>query len=86
MPCAEGRMTNQARFLHRVICLCGSQGKLAAELGIGQAMVSHWLNGRKGITPKQALQLSAITGYRVRPHDLRPDIWPNPRDALPKAA
>lgn len=61
-----------------------TQGELASELGVSQGLVSHWVTERKQIQPEEALALCEFSAWRIRPHDLRPDIWPNPSDALPK--
>ena len=63
-----------------------TQGALAEKLGVSQGLVSHWITGRKDIQPEEALAIAKMSGYRVRPHDLRPDIWPNASDAVPRAA
>ncbi|SOB76153.1 Putative antitoxin of toxin-antitoxin system, YdaS/YdaT [Marinobacter sp. LV10R510-11A] len=64
----------------------GGQSALAAEIGVKQAHVWNWLNrqGRKA-PANRVLAISAATGWRITPHELRPDIYPNPTDGLPAA-
>ncbi|HCM5470949.1 TPA: helix-turn-helix domain-containing protein [Klebsiella pneumoniae] len=45
--------------------------------------VSRWKNRYKGVVPHdRVLPIFNITG--VTPHELRPDLYPNPTDGLPK--
>jgi DNA-binding transcriptional regulator YdaS (Cro superfamily) len=44
-------------------------------------MVSHWLTGRKAITPERAKQIEDATGGLVKRHELRPDIFDAPAAA-----
>lgn len=38
---------------------------------------------RTGTSAERVLDLSRATGWRVTPHDLRADLYPNAVDALP---
>lgn len=60
-----------------------TQAQIATELRVSQGLVSHWVTGRRPVTPELVLSLAALTGFRVRPHDLRPDLYPSPLDGLP---
>nr|WP_272501713.1 YdaS family helix-turn-helix protein [Silvania confinis] len=55
-----------------------------AELLSTSAMnVSHWRNRNGGQVPQgRVLPIFNATG--VTPHELRPDLYPNPTDGLPK--
>lgn len=55
-----------------------SQAEVADLVGVSQGMVSHWLNGRKAITPERAKQIEHATAGAVRRHELRPDIFDAP--------
>nr|DAQ78482.1 MAG TPA: Putative antitoxin of bacterial toxin-antitoxin system, YdaS/YdaT [Caudoviricetes sp.] len=45
--------------------------------------VSHWKNRDQGIVPPSYIfPIFKMTG--VTPHELRPDLYPNPTDGLPK--
>ena len=60
-----------------------SQAELAKRLEITQGAVSHWLTGRNTMPGELVIKVSKLTGYQVRPHDLRSDLYPNPADAMP---
>lgn len=63
-----------------------SREELALRLGVSEGLVTHWLNGRRMIQPEQVLKVAKMSAWTVRPHDLRPDIYPNPTDAMPRKA
>lgn len=45
--------------------------------------VSHWKNRDHGVVPPHfIIPIFKMTG--VTPHELRPDLYPNPTDGLPK--
>ncbi|HDC4402261.1 TPA: helix-turn-helix domain-containing protein [Enterobacter kobei] len=58
----------------------GSASTLGALIGVSKMAVSLWR--RKGIPAERVLPIYAVTG--VTPHELRPDLYPNPTDGLPK--
>lgn len=60
------------------------QAELADLLEVSEGLVSGWLTGRKEIQPEEVFKIGRMSAWQVRPHDLRPDIWPNPTDALPQ--
>ena len=62
-----------------------SQAELARRLDRTQGAVSHWLTGRNTLPAEEVLKVCEATGFSVRPHDLRPDLYPNPSDGLPRA-
>ncbi|MCW8110127.1 YdaS family helix-turn-helix protein [Yersinia intermedia] len=73
-------MTKDA--LHRVIDAVGSTKSLAKLLGISQQSIGKWKNKRKGVIPHaRVLEVFAVSG--ITPHELRPDLYPNPTDGLP---
>jgi transcriptional regulator with XRE-family HTH domain len=61
-----------------------TQDAVAKALGVSQGLVSHWLTGRRPVSAEHVLPLSAYTGFEVRPHDLRPDLYPFPSDGVPR--
>lgn len=52
---------------------------LSKALGLSRGAVSQW----KVVPPDRVLSVCAALGWRVTPHQLRPDLYPNPADALP---
>ncbi|QDL31454.1 MULTISPECIES: transcriptional regulator [Serratia] len=70
--------------LEKAICAAGSATKLANQLGISSMTISHWKNRYKGLVPAdRVFPIFNVTG--VTPHELRPDLYPNPTDGLPQA-
>ena len=69
--------------LTKAIKFAGTATNLATMLGIKPMSVSRWKNRYQGVVPAdRVLQIYAATG--VTPHELRPDLYPNPSDGLPK--
>ncbi|EKS7197929.1 TPA: helix-turn-helix domain-containing protein [Enterobacter ludwigii] len=69
--------------LNRAIKAVGSARKLSIALGVTSMTVSHWKNRDNGIVPPSYIfSIFYLTG--VTPHELRPDLYPNPTDGLPK--
>ncbi|MCW2484953.1 helix-turn-helix domain-containing protein [Candidatus Symbiopectobacterium sp. NZEC127] len=66
--------------LDNAIQSAGSASKLSAALGISKMSVSLWK--RNGVPADRVLAIYNATG--VTPHELRPDLYPNPADGLPK--
>lgn len=82
---------SKATLLRAVEC-AGSQTALARGIRerlpgskIAQAHISGWLNTVKFEVPpaEVVLAIAAHLDYLLTPHDLRPDLYPNPTDGLP---
>mgnify|MGYP002399362943 CR=1 FL=1 len=54
---------------------------LAKAVGVFYQMIRKY--ERTGTSAERVLDLSRATGWRVTPHDLRADLYPNVVDALP---
>ncbi|HGJ5880869.1 MAG TPA: transcriptional regulator [Arsenophonus nasoniae] len=68
--------------LNKVINITGTATRLAAALGVSNMTVSQWKNKYKGRVPvDRVLAIYELTG--ITPHELRPDIYPNPTDGIP---
>lgn len=63
--------------------LLGSQQALAKAAGVTQPAVFKWLAGKTRPNFSAAIAIERATNGAVTRHDLRPDIYPNPTDALP---
>lgn len=63
--------------------LMGSYAKVGAlfDPPVSPQGVAKW--ARDGVPPERVIPISAATGFEVRPHDLRPDLYPHPDDGLP---
>ncbi|MCZ6443305.1 YdaS family helix-turn-helix protein [Escherichia coli] len=46
-------------------------------------MISLAATGRSQLSPEKVLRIAEATNFEVTPHELRPDIYPNPTDGLP---
>ncbi|MDQ2128006.1 MULTISPECIES: transcriptional regulator [Leclercia] len=66
--------------IENAILRSGSASALGALIGVSKMAVSLWR--RNGIPAERVLPVFEATG--VTPHELRPDLYPNPTDGLPK--
>ncbi|EJX4581062.1 transcriptional regulator [Salmonella enterica] len=58
-----------------------SQSSLARRMGRKQQTVSLWLNN--DVPASKVLALCSSLNWRVTPHEVRPDLYPNQGDGLP---
>ncbi|QZN94136.1 helix-turn-helix domain-containing protein [Symbiopectobacterium purcellii] len=58
-----------------------NQTTIAKLVGVRPQAISLWL--KNGVPPKKVIRLCGALEWQVTPHELRPDIYPNPTDALP---
>lgn len=81
--------------LEKAVALAGGQAALAAGIRqrmpgakVSQAHVWKWLNRVKGPVPPgdYVIAISGAVDFRVTPHELRGDLYPNKNDALPVAS
>lgn len=69
--------------LDKAIKRAGSAKKLGVMLGVSKMAVSLWKNDSNGVVPpKRVFPIYMATG--ITPHELRPDLYPNPTDGLPQ--
>lgn len=55
---------------------------LSNALGLSRGAVSQW-----SVVPvDRVIAVCELSGWDLTPHDLRPDIYPNPTDALPQGS
>lgn len=54
--------------------------KLAEGLGVSHQAVRKFESSR--IPAERVIQVARLTGWKVTPHQLRPDLYPLPGDAL----
>lgn len=59
--------------------LAGGVVALSHSLGLSRGAVSQWST----VPAERVLEVCALTQWQVSPHQLRPDLYPNPCDALP---
>jgi DNA-binding transcriptional regulator YdaS (Cro superfamily) len=58
-----------------------TQAEVARKLNVSGEAVRKWIN--TAIPPERVICIAKISGWKVTPHELRPDIYPNPSDAMP---
>ncbi|EPG4849933.1 transcriptional regulator [Klebsiella pneumoniae] len=69
--------------LDKAINIAGNASKLAESLDVSAMTVSHWKHRNYGVVP-QSRVLTIFKATGVTPHELRPDLYPNPSDGLPQ--
>jgi len=52
---------------------------LSTALGLSRGAVSQW----HVVPSDRVLAVCEATAWKVTPHQVRPDLYPNPNDALP---
>lgn len=61
-----------------------SQRAIAKGLGISPQAVNQWFS--KSVIPARfVLQVCEFVGWKVSPHEIRPDLYPSLQDGMPKA-
>ena len=68
--------------LEKIVNEMGGQAKLAEKAGVTKQAVSKWIRQHR-IPADRVISVSCATGWRITPHQLRPDIYPNSVDGLP---
>lgn len=71
------------KAIDKAINKAGTASRLAELLTVSPMTVSHWRNRYEGVVPADRV-LPIFTATGVTPHELRPDLYPNPTDGLPK--
>lgn len=66
--------------IETAIRLVGLQ-PLAKQLRVTYQAIRKWC--RTGVPPERVIAVCRAAGWIVTPHMVRPDIYPNPTDALP---
>ncbi|MCS5948208.1 helix-turn-helix domain-containing protein [Klebsiella pneumoniae subsp. pneumoniae] len=68
--------------LEKAIQIAGDATKLAEKLDVSSMTISHWKHRHGGSRSSVSgfFQIFRVTG--VTPHELRPDLYPNPNDGL----
>lgn len=68
--------------IEKSVQILGGQSALARLIGVSQPAVHKWR--KTGIVPvRRAISIARATGWEITPHDLRPDVFPNPTDGMP---
>ncbi|MFO0325718.1 MAG: transcriptional regulator [Burkholderiales bacterium] len=59
----------------------GGPAVVAELFGKSPQAVIHWYTN--GIPAERVLPIAKLTDFKLTPHELRPDLYPNPSDGLP---
>ncbi|MGL4696348.1 YdaS family helix-turn-helix protein [Enterococcus larvae] len=59
-----------------------SQRAIAKALGISPQAVNQWFS-KSLIPPRYVLPICEMTGWKVVPHDVRPELYPSQDDGVP---
>jgi len=62
--------------VQKAIKIFGNQNRLAVSMGVSRQAVHGWVNDQSKISPANVLKLCEMSGWKINPHDLRPDIYP----------
>jgi len=61
-----------------------SFSEAAIAFRVSREAVRKW--DRSGVPAERVLFVCSVIGWRKTPHQLRPDLYPNPTDAMPADA
>lgn len=60
-----------------------SQRAIAKALGISPQAVNQWFS-KSAIPPRYVLPICEMTGWKIVPHEVRPELYPNETDGIPE--
>ena len=60
-----------------------TQAEIAKAAGAHPVLIHQWSSGKRRIPADRVLAVAKATDWKVTPHELRPDIYPNSSDGLP---
>ena len=69
--------------LDQAIQLAGGVSKVAEIFGISPSAVSQMKRVPDKFPSERVIPLAVACDWKVTPHELRPDIYPNPTDGVP---
>ncbi len=55
----------------------------AHVFGCAVSTAKSYRNGIRKVDPERVIDLAGRTGWKVTPHEIRPDLYPHPSDGLP---
>lgn len=65
----------------KAVDLAGGKVALAKALGIDRTAIYSWRED--AIPAERVIAVCEVVGWKVIPHELRPDLYPNPSDGIP---
>lgn len=70
----------------KAVMAVGSQTAVTREFDFKSVQsVANWIINNQ-VPADRVIQLCSLGEWVVTPHELRPDIYPNPTDGLPKSS
>jgi DNA-binding transcriptional regulator YdaS (Cro superfamily) len=66
--------------LQKAIDIAGGKIAMALAMGLDRTAIYKWADE---CPSDRVLAVCELTNWQVTPHELRPDLYPNPTDALP---
>ena len=73
--CKSACFTAHMDALHRAIQRAGGQAALAKVVGVSPQAVGQWVNHRRPIPLRRAIEIEHWTGGEISRDELRPDIF-----------
>jgi hypothetical protein len=64
----------------------GNRAALAKVCNVTRQAVKIWDDDGAELKSEYVIPVCLSLGWRVTPHEIRPDIYPNKRDGLPRKA
>ena len=58
-----------------------SKSEIARRLDVKPQLVSYWF--KRGVPPHWIIPFCSVLNWVVTPHQIDPQLYPNPTDALP---
>ena len=65
--------------IDKAIDLAGGAAKLGRKIGVTSQAISQW----RTVPVDRVLSVCAAVCWKITPHEVRPDIYPNPQDGIP---
>lgn len=75
---------HQENYTEKAVRTIGVPSAVSRMFGFNSPQsVFNWIKNNK-VPAERVIQLCALGGWVVSPHQLRPDLYPNKTDGLPK--
>ena len=70
--------------IQRAVVIVGSQREMAKALKVTDGLISQWVTDRRAVSATKVLAICELTGGRVKPEELRPDVFLPPKNSKKK--
>ncbi|CAM3716292.1 hypothetical protein BS639_17005 [Rouxiella silvae] len=78
--------TKSKNITHEAVRAIGSISAVSRRFDFKSVQsVANWINHDQ-VPAERVIQLCAWGNWKVTPHELRPDIYPNPGDGVPEVS